>query len=367
MSLATQMEPHSPVSGKALAAAVRRQVDVVLDGFLAGKAANAADECLPPVVDTVRRFVAGGKRLRPVFCHCGWLAAGGDPDERAVAAVGAALELFHSFALIHDDLMDGSDLRRGNPTVHREPAARCPDRAGGTAAVAADRFGENAAILLGDLCLVWSDELLHGTGFDADRVAAARPFLDAMRTEVMAGQYLDLHHRPAGDALAHAWRVVRLKTARYTVERPLQIGVALAGGDAELARRCAEYGRPLGEAFQLRDDLLGVFGDPAVTGKPVLDDLREGKPTVLVAVAGQRATAAQRAVLRELYGNPLLDEAGAAALRAVIDGTGAAALVERLIADRTEQALSALADSAIPHPVRGVLADLADTVVHRDR
>jgi geranylgeranyl diphosphate synthase type I len=342
---------------------VRAGVDAVLAGFLAEKAADAPDECLPPVVVAVRESLTGGKRLRPVFCHCGWLAGGGDPGEPAIARVGAALELFHSFALIHDDIMDASDLRRGRPTMHRRLAGLC--REGADPAVAA-RFGVNAAILVGDLCLVWSDELLHAAGLPPERLTAARPLLDAMRTEVMAGQYLDLENPGDHDWLSRAWRTIGLKTAGYTVERPLQIGATLAGADAAVLRACTGYGRPLGEAFQLRDDLLGVFGDPGRTGKPALDDLREGKPTVLMALTWERASARDRLTLRALHGDPALDEAGAEVLRDLIRATGAAAAVERLVRTRTDQAVAALATADLPAGVRQALTDLAELVRSRD-
>jgi geranylgeranyl diphosphate synthase type I len=254
--------------------------------------------------------------------------------------------------------MDGSDLRRGGPAMHVRLAALHPGAARG--------FAVNAAILVGDLCLVWSDELLHDAGLPPGRLAAARPLLDAMRTEVMAGQYLDLAGPGERDWLSRAWRTIDLKTAGYTVERPLQLGAALAGADQALLRACSAFGRPLGEAYQLRDDLLGVFGDPARTGKPALDDLREGKSTVLMALAWQRASTADRAVLRTRHGDPDLDDAGAEELRAIVRATGADVAVERLVADRVDQAVAALADAPLPAPVRAALTELAERVGTRD-
>ena len=346
-----------------IAGVVRTRVGAVLDEFLSAKAAQAPDECLPPVVAAVREYVAGGKRLRPVFCHCGWLAAGGDPDAPAIGRIGAALELFHSFALIHDDIMDGSELRRGRPAMHLRLAALHRD---GADPAEAGRFAVNAAILVGDLCLIWSDELLHATGLAPALLATARPLLDAMRTEVMAGQYLDLESPGERDWLSRAWRTIGLKTAGYTVERPLQLGAALAGAEQALLRTCTAYGRPLGEAFQLRDDLLGVFGDPVRTGKPALDDLREGKSTVLMALTWQRASTQDRRTLRALHGDPGLDESGAGVLRDIVRSTGADAAVERLVHTRIRQAVAALADAPIPDLVRRSLTELAEQVGARD-
>lgn len=348
-------------------AEVRAEVDATLDSFLAEKARTAPDPCLPPLVDVLRAFTAGGKRLRPMFCHCGFLAAGGSPGDPAVKWTGAALEMFHTFVLVHDDIMDSSALRRGRPTVHRVLADRFAGAGGGGGA--AERFGVNMAILLGDLCFSWSDELLDRAEVDVDRWREVRALVQTMRTELIAGQYLDLggDGRAAADPLRSAWRVVRLKTARYTVELPLRVGVALAGGDAALMRVCGAYGRPVGEAFQLRDDLLGTFGDPGVTGKPDLDDLRGGKATVLMALAWQQATPGEREVISALHGDPELDEVRARQLRDVVLATGVAARVERLITIRADRALSALRSSSMDPAAKPPLAELVTRATRRVR
>ncbi len=344
-------------------AAVRAEVDATLDRFLEEKARTAPDPCLPPLVDVLRECVAGGKRLRPLFCHCGFLAAGGSPDDHALAWTRAALEMFHTSALVHDDVMGRSRLRRGRPTVHRVLAERFTG--GGAHGHADGRRGVNLAILAGDLCCTWTDEMLDRADADPARWREARALLHTMRTELIAGQFLGLGGDPrsAADPVRSAWRMIRLRTARYTVELPLRIGAALAGGDAALVRACGAYGRPVGEAFRLRDDLLGVFGDPRATGKPDLD-LRGGKPTVLMALAWQRATPEQRDVISALHGDPDLDEEGAARLREVVAATGAAARVERLIAIRADRALGALRSSSMS---RAAKAPLAELVLHATR
>lgn len=352
---------------------MRRDVDAVLERFMGSCSARAPDPGLPPLIEVVRDFQAGGKRLRPLFCCAGFAAAGGDPRSEVVLGVAAALELFHSFALIHDDVMDGSDQRRGKPTVHRRFAAHvpeprgAPDASGAAPSPADSGFGVNVAILLGDACLVWSDELLHSAGIPPRRWPAVRPFVQAMRTELIAGQYLDLAGEGALDPLEQAWRVIRHKTAAYTVARPMQIGAALAGADRELLAGCAEFGFGLGTAFQLRDDLLGVFGDPAVTGKSTLDDLRAGKPTVLIGLTWRRATEHQRRTIRRLHGAPGLDEEGAAQLRGIIDETGAHRAVRELIEQRTAEALGVLGRMPVRRPVRETLAELAGAATRRQR
>lgn len=354
-------EALSGASVEALLQRLRRDVDDELARFLDIQAHEAPDACVPPLVEVVRDFITGGKRLRPLFCACGWAAGGGDLDDSAAVRIGAALELFHAFALIHDDVMDSSDARRGQPTVHRVLARRAPD------GPSAEHFGVSAAILLGDLCMVWSDELLHASGVPPERLHAARSLINTMRTEIMAGQYLDLDIGAAGDALDDAWRVVRHKTAAYTVTRPLQLGALLAGAEGTVLECCAEYGNPLGEAFQLRDDLLGVFGRSATTGKSAEDDLRAGKWTVLMRLTWQRADEQQRAVIRELHGSTRLDAGGADRLRAVIRETGAEAEVEQLIAARRERALRALDAPAVPVWARAALGELAGKSTDRAR
>ncbi|MEB3366686.1 polyprenyl synthetase family protein [Saccharopolyspora mangrovi] len=336
-------------------------MDASLARFLDSQVRDAPDACVPPLVEVVRDFLAGGKRLRPLFAACGWATGGGDRDDPAAVRVGAALELFHAFALIHDDVMDSSDSRRGQPTVHRLLAGRAPDGSD------AEHFGLSAAILLGDLCLVWSDELLHASGIAPERLHAARSVLNTMRTEIMAGQYLDLDVTAVGDEIEGAWRVVRQKTAAYTVKRPLQLGALLAGADEDVVRRCAEFGDPLGEAFQLRDDLLGVFGNEVTTGKPSDDDLRAGKWTVLMRLTWQRADASQRAVIEELHGSADLSAGGAQRLREIIRDTAADAEVEAMISARYERAVAALDVLAPPPWAEAALLELADRSTHRAR
>ncbi|MBY8851507.1 polyprenyl synthetase family protein [Saccharothrix longispora] len=362
---------------------VRADVDSVIDDFLTEQARLAPDPCLPPMVEVLSGFIAGGKRLRPLFCHSGFLAAGGAPGDPALLRTAAALELFHTFALVHDDVMDRSALRRGRPTVHRLLAERFGTERFGTERFGAERsgaersgadrgarrFGVSAAILLGDLCHSWSDELLRRAEAAAGPQPAVRELLHTMRTELIAGQYLDLvgTGRPSVDPVRAAWRVARLKTARYTVELPLRIGAALAGGDAALVRACGAYGRPVGEAFQLRDDLLGMFGDPLVTGKPALDDLRDGKPTVLMALAWQQATPGQRDVIEALHGDPELDHERAELLRDVVRSTGAVERAEQLISVRVDRALSALRTAAMDQAAKPLLAELVARATRRRR
>ncbi|GAA1538526.1 polyprenyl synthetase family protein [Dactylosporangium maewongense] len=344
-------------------AELRTRVRQALDDFLRQRRSRLAEielEALAPVADAIEALVVqGGKRLRPAFAYWGYRGAGGADDDAVVAAV-AALELVQASALIHDDVMDGSETRRGEPAVHRR-FATLHTRAGWRGDP--DGFGTAAAILLGDLCLVWSDEMLHSSGLGADTLARARPVFDEMRTEVTIGQYLDVQTQATGDtSTARASLVARFKSAKYTIERPLLLGAAIAGAPEELNKAYEGYGLPLGEAFQLRDDVLGVFGDPVVTGKPAGDDLREGKRTYLVAAAMEDGGADDA---WKLLGDPELDAAGVARLRGVIVGSGALDRTERRIADLTAEALGALDGAHLTAEAREVLTGLAQAATQR--
>lgn len=349
------------------AADLRDRVHKALSAFLAEQvtALDSIAEELGPVGATLSDFLLeGGKRLRPAFCYWGWRGAGGADGDEIVAAA-SALELLQACALIHDDVMDGSDTRRGRPAVHRGFAAvhRGEGWLGDPEA-----FGTSAAILLGDLCLIWADQLLNTCGLPDEALRRAAPTYDEMRVELMAGQYLDLLEQALGGRdIDRALRVARYKSAKYTIERPMHLGGVLAGASAELLASYTAYGLPLGEAFQLRDDVLGVFGDPSETGKPAGDDLREGKRTALIAITVERATPDQAAVVRRFLGDPHLDGSGVAALREVISATGAREEVESLIARRTEQARVALDAATVESTTRDALRELVETATIRSQ
>jgi geranylgeranyl diphosphate synthase, type I len=337
---------------------IRGEIDQALQAFVDRRrptlAAIGAE--LAPMLTALDALLAAGKRLRPVFCYWGWRGSGGDDRPEAFAAA-ASLEFLQAGALIHDDVMDRSDTRRGQPAAHRRFEALHADSEWLGSARA---FGANAAILLGDICLTWCDEMYQGSGLPHEALRRGRPVLDLMRTEVMCGQYLDLLGQARGDRsggrVETALRIVRLKSARYTIERPLQLGAALAGsGEMEAL---SAYGLPLGVAFQLRDDILGVFGDPAATGKPAGDDLREGKRTVLVALALDRADTVQAKTVRTLLGDPALDAAGVETLRSVIVDTGALDACEAMITRYAAEADGALSAAPLTPEAREALSDL---------
>ena len=371
------LNPPEPLSQ-----AFRDRITAVVLGFVGQQkpVLEAMGPELAPVQQMAGRLLHGGKRLRAAFCVWGYVAAAGLPTtELPALLVGASsLELLHASALVHDDVMDASDVRRGKPAAHRQFEALHAS-AGWLGDPAA--FGRAGAILLGDLLLMWSVQLLQGAELRPAAMAAAMPIVDAMRTEVTCGQYLDVvaqahplrasapafNPRPEIErALDEASRVVEYKSARYTVARPCQLGAALAGGSEELHAALAAYGSPLGRAFQFRDDLLGVFGDPQLTGKPAGDDLREGKRTVLVAHAFAHATPAGQSMLATELGNPALNGRGVAALRQVIEESGARDAVEAMIAEAHERALTALAAAELTAEGRTALTALADAAVRRD-
>lgn len=335
-----------------------------IDRFLAARRDQLLDidASLAPVAQAAFDFTAGGKRVRPLFCWWGWQGAGGDPADPRLVAAATSLEFVQACALAHDDLMDRSDTRRGEPSMHRRFEAHHRDINGLGDPVG---FGAGAAILLGDMFLSWSDEILLTSGMPVDVLLSARRIFDAMRTEVTAGQFLDLAEQSRVDLdVGRAELVMRFKTAKYTVERPLHLGGVLAGADPALLSAYSAYALPIGEAFQMRDDVLGVFGDAEHTGKPSGDDIIEGKHTVLVALAMQRGTPAQRETLSAALGNP---DADVAAARQILTDTGALAEVEDRIEELTARALEALTGAGIGENARQGLTDMAYAATRRSR
>ncbi len=372
MTAGTQQHAPARPTASPLAAAelerLRTAVSAALDEFLAHQRLTLAamDPTLAPVVDEVAALAAGGKRLRPAFAYWGWRGARGESgaeDEAAVFRAVAALEFVHASALVHDDVMDAAHTRRGRPATHVGFATRhAVEDLGGNG----ELFGTGAAILVGDLALVWSDELLGTSGISTPALIRARRIWDTMRTEVTSGQYLDLLRAAGGlPGPDGALTVARYKSAGYTVQRPLQLGVAIAGAGGDVTDACTAIGLPLGEAFQLRDDVLGVFGDPAVTGKSADDDLREGKQTLLIALAEEAADGAGRRLLAGVLGDPTAGEEQFDAVRQLIESTGARAHVEERIAERTTVARTAIATSPLSPDARAALDALAVAATNR--
>ncbi|HEX3198007.1 MAG TPA: polyprenyl synthetase family protein [Propionibacteriaceae bacterium] len=373
------LDPQTPLSQ-----AFRDAVSAEINDFLSEQSSvlDSMGPELVPVHLMASQMLCGGKRIRPAFCVWGYVAAAGNPSNeelKSLLTAAGSLDVLHVSALIHDDLMDSSDLRRGRPAAHRQFEALHAN-AGWLGDSAA--FGRAGAILLGDLLVMWSAQMLHGAGVEQSALERALPIVEAMRTEVTCGQYLDMvaqahplrKRAPAiGSlkptielALDDASRVVEYKAARYTVQRPCQIGAAIGGGDDELYFALGAYGSPLGRAFQFRDDLLGVFGDPQVTGKPAGDDLREGKRTVLVAHAYAHSGDAGQKLLLQRLGDPGLDETGISELQQVIVESGARDAVESMINEYHERALKALHDTEITEEGRAGLTALADAAVRRE-
>lgn len=363
-----------------------RLVDLVharIEEFLAERTSilRSISPDLEPLEAFSGRFLSGGKRFRALFCYWGWEAVGGrgfDPFESSaerdrfpVISAASALEVFHAAALVHDDIIDNSDTRRGAPAAHRLFGSLHAESGW---AGSGEEFGRASAILLGDLLLGWSDELLDdGLATLADRQAArvARAEFNRMRTEVTAGQYLDILEerawltQPDSEQRMRAERVIVFKSAKYSIEAPLVIGGAIAGATSAQLTALREFGLPLGIAYQLRDDILGVFGNPELTGKPSGDDLREGKRTVLVAIARERLAPGQRRLLDELLGDPELGAEQVRMLQRTISECGAVDEVERIIADNLARATAVLADAPLSREAQAELGSLAKAVTRR--
>lgn len=351
------MPGTAPTSLGSIANRVESRLDTLLNTERDRWAAFDSDLGHP--IDEIRRLVmSGGKRLRPAFCHWGYVGAGGDTDAQIDIDAGAALELMHAFALFHDDVMDDAATRRGQPTTHARSA---DEHAASGWAGESRRFGEGVAILVGDLAFVYADQLLLGASTKAWNI------WNELRIELNIGQYLDIlgsvqHNRD----LTKAERICRYKSGKYTIERPLHLGAVLAAPEraAELLAALSLYGLPLGDAFQMRDDVMGAFGDTDVTGKPVGGDLREGKPTPLLARAVRSATPAQRSVL-DLVGQPGMDDDTVCRIQQTITATGALDELEAEITELTTTAIESIADAPITDTARRELISLAEYVSSR--
>ncbi|MFI6676139.1 polyprenyl synthetase family protein [Kribbella sp. NPDC050470] len=309
-------------------------------------------------------FVGRGKFVRSTFAYLGWRC--GQPDDGRAAQAAASLELLHAFALMQDDVMDDSEVRRGAPAVHAQLANWAARR--GYRGQPAD-FGRSAAVLLSDLCLIWAERMLREAGLG--RVAMDRGWrvYDLMRAELAVGQFGDLlNEASAQPALHDVLDVARRKSGNYTVRRPLELGAALAGCSSDITAALGRYGEAIGEAFQLRDDLLGVFGDPAVTGKPVGDDLFQGKATTVIVAAHELAENRLATELERLAARrPDHPEDRAEWVRHwqdVIRESGAEKWAEESIAERVERAVAALAPAVTGFP-RDALVLLADQATRR--
>jgi len=357
----------SAPSAAQLAGAVTDQ----LRGYLADRRSEAAyigpdyDGLIGALEDFVLR---GGKRLRPAFAYWGYRAITPGPDDpvdEEVLRLFSALELLHACALVHDDVIDDSATRRGMPTAHVHFTELHRNRGWRGSA---EQFGRSAAILLGDLSLVWADDIVSGVDLAREAARRVQRVWSDIRTEVLGGQYLDIVAESSGaDSIATAMNVNTYKTASYTVARPLQLGAAAAADRPEIQSAFHRLGNDLGVAFQLRDDVLGVFGDPTVTGKPSGDDLRSGKRTVLLAEAVERAERsdpAGAALLRSAVGSDLND-GQVGDLCSVIESVGALSAVEDRIDVLTRRALHVLQQSDINAPAKAGLTELAGLAANR--
>ncbi|WP_407687469.1 polyprenyl synthetase family protein [Mycobacterium sp. HUMS_1102779] len=341
---------------------LRRAVLTAVTDFVADRCDEALGSAGVEVAgEILLEFLDGGKCLRSTFMYLGWLC-GAPASDAALSATGS-LELLHAFALLQDDVMDGSASRRGRPAAHVQFADWHRGRG---LSGSSRRFGESAAVLLGDLCLIWAEQMLRDSGLAPDQLQRAWPRYDAMRSELAVGQFADLANDVRDlPTMESVLALARLKSGNYTVRRPLEIGAAMAGCGERLLGGLGDYGCAVGEAFQLRDDILGVFGSPAVTGKPSGGDLLERKATSVVVAAHQLADASTRRQFRELMDDDRLDAAAVDHWRTLILSTGAVQWIEQLIAERVAAARKALDRSGIGGEIGDALVDMAGVCTRR--
>ncbi len=356
-------------------------IDTRLTEFFQSKRSGVSriSSDLVPLVDYSQSLLSGGKRFRARFCYWGYRAIAGLNGESVPTSaqhpaftLATALEVFHAAALVHDDIMDNSDTRRGEASAHRHFEAM--HQAQGFAKDGL-HYGESAALMVGDLLLAWSSELVTqalSEIADPSVIAAVRGEFHQMWNEVTMGQFLDIHEEscwpivPNDQRFERAMTVVTYKSAKYSMEAPLRLGAALAGGSADQREQLAAFGLPLGVAFQLRDDMLGVFGNPDETGKPAGDDLREGKRTVLIALAAATMSSGVRRVFEEMLGNPEVTDEQIAVMQSTLTESGAVDEVEKIIAESADRALAALDQARLDGEAVNELRRLATAVVSRN-
>ena len=315
---------------------------------------------LKPVGAQLRAAVADGKRLRGMFCYWGWRAAGQGESDAAVRAA-ASMELVHAAALVHDDLIDDSPLRRGMPSAHVSLRAAVAASAGPHT----DNAARALAMLVGDLLMAWAGQLFATCGLPGAYVARARPLWSTLARELIAGECLEILRTGDTPSVEGALEVIRYKTAKYTVEHPLHIGGLLGGASQASLQVFSAYAVPLGEAFQLRDDLLAVFGDPSQTGKSNLDDIAGAKPTALLSLALSAAQGGSRAELLGALGRRDLESEQLARLQSILEETGARSGVEAMIAERARAARMALDGAVLPRRPAYALRELIGAVTDR--
>ena len=326
------------------ASSLKSEIDALIYSFLEERRSAVPEASA--LIDEISRVVsAGGKRLRPSFCYWGFRAAGG-PECEEIVRLTTSFELLHTFAIVHDDIMDAADSRRGQPT---------------TIAL----MGMERALLVGDLALVLADSAFWGSGFSPETLCTGFAEFTQMREQVIAGQHMDLEAHGMAIDEAHARRIAILKSGSYSIEHPLLIGARLAGADDVVLEALRRYGRPLGEAFQLVDDLLGLFGDAATTGKPIDSDIREGKRNVLFAKTVESLEGRDATFFRERWGADDLTHDEVARLRSLVDSSGARRRTEDLVAELAETASEALAEAPIEAEARDALHDLMGAAITR--
>ncbi|WP_405460408.1 polyprenyl synthetase family protein [Streptomyces sp. NBC_00101] len=353
-------EPARPAPEPPEHAALRARVDHELRRFVDAEteALLTVDEELAPLAAVLTDATAHGKRLRSAFCYWGWRAAG-QPDSDAMVRAAASMELVHAAAVVHDDIIDDSRLRHGLPTAH---VALRPSVTRGTRRAAR---AASLAMLAGDLLMSWAGQMFTGCGLPGAYLGRGRALWGVLARELVAGEALEILRTAAPPDVRRSLQVIRYKTAKYTVEHPLHIGAALGGADTALRDAFTAYGLPLGEAFQLRDDLLGLFGEPEQTGKPNTDDITGARPTALIAVTLGRATPAERRELSGILGRGALTAAQLDRVRGVVESTGARSHVESMIGDRISLATRALHDARLAGPAHTALTHLATAVTAR--
>lgn len=336
---------------------VRRHTDGFLERFFVERA--EADQSRGAEASLLRTAIAeltmrGGKRLRPAVLVAAYRAVAPDAIWTATLPICAGLELLQTYLLIHDDWMDDDVERRGGPSVHIALAERTGDPA----------LGARLAVLAGDLASAWAWDLVLDGAWSSPHGRDALAAFSRLHHEVVLGQEMDLR---GSDVHLDVARMQRLKTGSYTVDGPVRLGAILAGARAPELAALEAFAAPLGEAFQVRDDLLGTFGDPAVTGKPVGSDLCAGRRNALVRAADELLAPADREALDAVLGRPEATARERERVIAIFDRAGVRDAVETHLRTLLDLAVAALDGAPLHEPGVQMLRDLASALALRDR
>jgi len=343
----------------------KRLVEKELDLFFKDKLekADKIDPSSKQMIELLKEFtLRGGKRLRAALVYYGYRCFS-NKNLKEIIKASVTMELIQSYLLIHDDIIDNDDLRRNGPTLHisyKNIAKRKYKK------IDSNHFGLSMAILAGDICAAFANEIMAKLKIKEKNKIQALNVLNHSLHHVIYGQVLDVLSELRIITNKDIEKIHRLKTATYTIESPLHIGALLAGAKQKHLKTLSNYAIPLGKAFQIKDDILGMFGEKEKVGKPVGSDIKEGKKNLLILKALESATPAQRQAIEEALGNQDLTKNQLNQVRAIVIKTGSLSYSQNLAKNLVKKAKSAIKSAKFRPVGKNFLLKIADYIEKRD-